>query len=100
MLYPVPLQVFNGAPIPRTKSYYVISNVSDNDLKHGLRTPRKEIAFTAQPKIQSQSQIFRYGGSIFCVPHRPKFSDIFDLCHHWVSVVRDLKPLWHFFIDP
>ena len=28
---------------------------------HGLWTPREEIAFTARPKIQSQSQIFRYG---------------------------------------
>ena len=55
---------------------------------HGLRTPREEIAFTARPKIQSQSQFFRYGGSIFCLPHRPNFSDIFDLCLHWVSVVR------------
>ena len=57
---------------------------------HGLRTPREDIAFTARPKIQSQSQIFRYGGSIFCLPHQPNFSDIFDLCLHWVSVVRDL----------
>ena len=59
-----------------------------NGLNHGLRTPREEIAFTSRPKIQSQSQIFRYGGSIFCLPHRPNFSDIFDLCLHWVSVVR------------
>ena len=57
---------------------------------HGLRTPREEIAFTARPKIQSQSQIFRYGRSIFCLPHRPNFSDIFELCLHWVSVVRGL----------
>ena len=56
-------------------------------LGHGLRTPREEIAFTARPKIQSQSEIFRYGRSIFCLPHRPNFSDIFDLCLHWVSVV-------------
>ena len=56
---------------------------------HGLRTPREEIAFTARPKIQSQSQIFRYGRSIFCLPHRPNLSDIFDLCLHWVSVVRE-----------
>ena len=28
---------------------------------HGLRTPREEKAFTARPKIQSQSLIFRYG---------------------------------------
>ena len=55
---------------------------------HGLRTPREEIAFTARPKIQSQSQIFRYGQSIFCLPHRPNFSDIFDLCLHLVFVVR------------
>ena len=25
---------------------------------------------------------------IFYLPHRPKFSDIFGLCLHWVSVVR------------
>ena len=57
---------------------------------HGLRTPREEIAFTARPKIQSQSQsqIFRHNQSIFCLPHRPNFSDIFDLCLHWVSVIR------------
>ena len=47
---------------------------------HGLQMPREEIAFTARPKIQSQSQIFRYGRSIFCLPHQPNFSDIFDLC--------------------
>ena len=55
---------------------------------HGLRTHGVEIAFNARPKIHSHTQIFRYGGSIFCLPHRPKFSDIFDLCLHWVSVVR------------
>ena len=52
------------------------------------RTRRKEIAFTERPKIHSHSQIFRYGRSMFCLPHRPKFSDFFDLCLHWVSVVR------------
>ena len=57
-------------------------------LMHGLRTPSEEIAFTARPKIHSHSQIFRYGRSIFSLPHRPKFSDFFDLCLHWVSVVR------------
>ena len=56
---------------------------------HGLRTPREEIAFTARPKINSYSQIFRYGQRIFRLPHRPNFSDIFALCLHWVSVVRD-----------
>ena len=55
---------------------------------HGLRTPSEEIAFNARPKIHSHSQIFRYGRSIFCLPHRPKFSDFFDLCLHWVSVLR------------
>ena len=50
--------------------------------------PREEMAFTARPKIHSHSQIFRYGRSIFCLPLLPNFSDIFDLCLHWVSVVR------------
>ena len=31
---------------------------------------------------------FRYGQSIFHLPHRPKFSDFFDLCLHWVSLVH------------
>ena len=57
---------------------------------HGLRTPGEEIAFTERPKINSQSQIFRYGRSIFCLPQRSKFSDFYDLCLHWVSVVRVL----------
>ena len=52
------------------------------------RPPSEEIIFTARPKINSHSQIFRYGRRIFCLPHRPKFSDIFDLCLHWVSVVH------------
>ena len=56
--------------------------------EHKLRTPREEIAFTAWLKIQSQSQIFRYSQSIFCLPHQPNISDIFDLGLHWVSVVR------------
>ena len=57
---------------------------SDGTLHHQeLRTPREEIAFTARPKIQSQSQIFRYSWSIFCLPHRPISS---DFCHHWVPV--------------
>ena len=59
-------------------------------LDHGLRTPREEIAFTTRPKIHSHSQIFRYGQSIFCLTHRLNFSDIFDSCLHWVSVVHAL----------
>ena len=49
---------------------------------------KQSFSFDARLKIQSQSQIFRYGRSIFCLPHRPNFSDIFDLSLHWVSVVR------------
>ena len=59
-----------------------------NGARHGLRRPGEEIAFTARPKIKSQSQIYRYGRSIFCLPHRPKISGFFDLYLHWVSVVR------------
>ena len=55
---------------------------------HELRTPREEIVFIARPKIQSKSQIFRYGRSALRRPHQPNFSDSFELCLHWVSVVR------------
>ena len=45
---------------------------------HGLRTPSEEITFTARPKIKYQFQMFRYGRSIFCLLHQPKFSDFFS----------------------
>ena len=51
-----------------------------NLTEHGLWTSCEEIAFTSRPKINSHSQIFRYGRSIFCLPHQPKFSDFFELC--------------------
>ena len=77
---------------------YVQYEPAVDHTNHGLRTHREEIAFTARPKIQSQSQIFRYGRSTFCLPHWPKFSDTFDLCLHWVSVVRGNKNLDNLFL--
>ena len=52
------------------------------------------IPFTKRLKINSQSQIFRYHRSIFCQLHLPKFSDFFDLCLHWVSIVRGSNVEW------
>ena len=43
--------------------------------------PDEENAFTAKPKINSHSQIFRHGRRIFCLPHQPKFSDLFDYAY-------------------
>ena len=59
---------------------------------HPTQIPRttdaqREIAFTAWSKIQSQSQIFRYGRSIFCLPHRPNFSDKVPIQHHTKALV-------------
>ena len=70
----------------RLESFYTFA--INYFMTHGLRTPGEEIAFTARRKIKSQPQIYRYGRSIFCLPHRPKISGFFDLCLHWVSVVR------------
>ena len=53
--------------------------------------PGEEIAFTAWPIIKSQSQIYRYGRSIFCLPHRHKISDFFDVCLQEFSLVRVLN---------
>ena len=72
----------------QNKSEFIVLSGEQLCFVHGLQMPREEIAITAPSKIQSKSQIFRYGRSIFCLPHRPNFSDIFDLCLHWVSVVR------------
>ena len=52
---------------------------------HWLWTPREDSLPCTAEKIQSQSQIFRYGQSIFCLPHRPIFSDFIALWLHWVS---------------
>ena len=73
------------------KSKTLKSQLIFNSINHGLRTPREGKAFTARPKIHSHSKIFRYGRRNFCLPHRPNFSDIFDLCLHWVSVVRAIN---------
>ena len=62
---------------------------------HGLRTPGQKIAFSARPKIHSHSQIFRYGGRTFCLPHRPEFSGFFDFSLHWVSIVRANSYFFH-----
>jgi hypothetical protein len=56
------------------KDLYCPLQYCTNCFYHGLWTPREEIVFTLRPKIQSQSQIIRYGQSIFFLPHRPKFS--------------------------
>ena len=52
----------------------------DVTFRQRLRTPIDEIAFTAQPKIQSQFQNFRHGRSIFCLPHRPSLIHAFIGC--------------------
>jgi hypothetical protein len=53
---------------------------------HGLGTPGGEITFTARLKLTPTPKIFRYGQSIFILPHQPKFSDFFEI--HGVSGVR------------
>ena len=68
-----------------------VSHSTLHRYRHGLWTPGEEIAFSARPKTKSQSQIFRYGRSIFCLPHRPRISDFFDLYLHSVSVVRGYR---------
>ena len=64
---------------------------------HGLQTPGEEIAFPARLKINAHPYIFRYCRSKFYLPHWPKLSDFFfDLCLHWVSLVRDLSYKYSF----
>jgi hypothetical protein len=79
---------FSQKNMPKNANHcFAQSDYQDTHI-HRLRTPGEEIPFTAWPKIKSQSRIYRYGRSIFCLPHRPKISGFFDLCPHWVSVVR------------
>jgi hypothetical protein len=54
---------------------------SVNATMHELRTPRKEIVFTARPKIHSHSKIFMYGQKF---THNPKFvcmAEAYFVCH-------------------
>ena len=77
-----------------SKLIEAIIKLSHHGLYLRLRTLREEISFTARPKIHYHSQFFKYGQSIFCQTHWLIFSDIFDLCLHWVSVVRGLYKLY------
>ena len=65
-----------------TNQFFGVEHGVGSGLAHKLQTPSEEIAFTAQPKIKSQSQILSYSQSMFCLPHRPKISNFFDLCLH------------------
>ena len=70
---------FNVSQIPNSWKFNAKINYVSNLFKvqfwylvflvHRLWTPREEIVFTARPKIKSQSQIFRFGRSIFGLPH-------------------------------
>ena len=82
--------------IPESFGHHLIMSGSILGCTHGLQTLVEEIAFTSRPKIKSQSQIFRYGQSIFCLPHRTNFSYIFDFCLHWVSIVRGCTDAWYY----
>ena len=62
-----------GEPNSHNKSVLLLPTSLAYNWQHGLRTPGEEIAFTARPKINSQSQIFRYSQRVFCLPHRPIF---------------------------
>ena len=85
-IVPTSRLIENWCPWGRSLASFIICHIVLTYLPsaHGLWTPGEENAFTAQPKINSQSQVFRYGRSIFCLPHRPKFSDFFDFCLYWV----------------
>ena len=51
---------------------FIAFSISQNPAlpsEHGLQRPSEENVFTARPKIYSYCQIFRYGRSIFYVPH-------------------------------
>ena len=87
-----PLIKIRANPIPECETTMSSQCHGPRDVKeHGLRTPGEEIIFPARPKIKSQSQIFTYSQCIFCLPHRPKISDFFDLCVHCVSIVHVLQ---------
>ena len=59
--------------------------------RYHLHNSRWKMVPTKRPldmphRLQTTNEKSR---SIFCLPHRLKFSHFFDLCLHWVSVVRD-----------
>ena len=52
-------------------------------------------------KLNPNPKFLGMAEAYFCLPHRPNFSDFFDLCRHWVSVVRgfiyaNIKCVWLF----
>ena len=54
------------------------------------------VEFQAQGKQNNkQIQTRTLNLFIFCLPNQPNFSDIFDLCLHWMSVVRGFKDYFY-----
>ena len=73
-----------------SKAHYNLHRVTlqevSDDLVHGLWRLSEEIAFSKYGQKSTPTPNF------LGLPHRPKFSDFFDLYLHWVSVVRALVP--------
>ena len=59
------------------------------------RTTDAQRRISVLPKIHSHSQIFRYDQSIFCLSHRPNFSDIFG-CQQSVPAMITGKSCFHY----
>ena len=75
-------------------TYCTYENVKKHEKIMMSFTVRKSPSLcTVRLKINSHSQMFRHGRSIFFLPHRSKLSDFFGLCIHWVSIIRDVFSL-------
>ena len=57
------------------------------------RRPVRKSTSLHCPKSTPTAKFLGTAEAYFCLPHQLKFSDFFDLCLHWVSIVRDLAHL-------
>ena len=61
------------------------------ETEHGLRMPERGNCLDCTVEKQVPFPNFRHFRSIFCLPLMSTFSDFFDLCLHWLSIVRETE---------
>ena len=84
---------FNPKIQPRTFQPQTFQHMNLDETKNGLRTPGEEIAFTAWPKINSQSQHFLGTAEAYIVCHiGPKFQISWIYAFIGFPVVRASTP--------
>ena len=66
------------------------NNLKETGMAHRGRMHDKQIACRTQPRIIPQPLFLVTAEAYLSATLGLNISDVFDLCHHWMYIVRDL----------